>query len=57
MCVYNTYFVCPLLEGVELIILLFGYVLGHILAVVENACLLGVNDFLSWIMSRVAGSC
>lgn len=56
MCVYNTYFVCPSTEGVELITLLFGYILGHILTVVKNVYLLGVNDFLSWIRSGVAGS-
>lgn len=45
-----------LLKGVELIILLFGYILGHILTVVKNVYLLGVNDFLSWIRSGVSGS-
>ena len=45
-----------LLKGAELIILLFGCILEHILAIVKNVYLLGVNDFLSWIRSGVAGS-
>lgn len=55
MCTTDTLF-AHLLKGAELIILLFGCILEHILAIVKNVYVLSVNDFLSWIRSRVAGS-
>lgn len=56
MCVCTTDILfAHLLKGAELIILSFGCILEHILAIVKNVYLLGVNDFLSWIRSGVLG--